>query len=198
MALSDAYATAAEYRAQTDKSSTADDTTIASELTAVSRYIDKRLARPLGFSKDATAVARVYVMGRPLRIDVDDYVSVSSVEVGDHYSQVYDSALATSAYALLPRAAAQQPEPQPYRQIEFLTSCPGYQQLVRVTGIGGWPAVPPAIKTACIELTSILRLESARATNKVNAMDQVLSTSRVAQNIIDELLRVYRSKGSIL
>jgi hypothetical protein len=198
VALSDAYATTAEYRDQTGKESSDEDLVLEREIVAVSRYLDRILIRPLGFNKDGTdeadEVSRVYVMGRGTRLDMDDHVSVRSVAVGNQYTQVYDSALATSAYVLMPRNAALGPEVRPYSQIEFVSSYPACGQLVRVTGIGGWAEVPEAIVSATIELTSILRMESPRSTNRVTEMNQVLSTSRVAQNILGDLLKAYGSK----
>lgn len=193
-----AYATVAEYRAGVGKDSDDDDTQIQVALNAVSRYIDWKLVRPLGFNKDATNTARVYEMERGTKLDIDDHVSVASVEIGDRYTGVYDSALSASAYTLLPRNAASAPEPFPYRAIEFLTTIPGPGQLVRVTGIGGWNAVPPAIKSACIELTGILRLESPRARNRITEMNQVLATSRAAQDILSGLLVQYRLKRTLI
>ena len=197
MALGDAYATAAQYRDSKEKTSVDDDVSITRELTATARYIDRLLGRVLGFNQDATATARVYTMGNGVVLDIDDHATVTSVEVGNRYTGVYDAALAASAWAKLPRSAASKPLPEPYRQIEFLSSAPGAGSLVRVTGLGGWPSVPDAIVAANIELTGILRLESPRATNRVNEVGQVLSTSRAAQNILGELMNAYRSISGV-
>jgi hypothetical protein len=192
VALGDSYATAAEYRTQTGKTGTASDALVLSQLKAVSRYLDRALVRPLGFNKDGTAAVRVYVMGRGHILDIDDHVSVSSVEIGDKWSGDYQTALATTAYALLPRNAALGPESRPYRQIEFLTTNPGFDSLVRVTGIGGWNAVPDAIKIATIELAAIFRIESARATSSINEMQQLVSTSKEAKGILAGITSAYR------
>ena len=197
MALGDAYATTAQYRDSKEKTSVDDDTSIERELKATARYIDRLLGRALGFNQDAADVARVYTMGNGVVLDIEDHASITSVEVGDHYTGVYDTALASTAWTKLPRSAASKPLPEPYRQIEFLSSAPGRSALVRVTGKGGWPSVPDAIVAANIELTGILRLESPRATNRVNEIGQVMSTSRAAQNILGELLAAYSSVSRI-
>jgi hypothetical protein len=193
VALSDAYATAAEYRALTDRSSTADDSTIGRDLLAVSRYIDKVLGRTLGFKKDSSDVARTYAMLAGTQLAIDDHVSVTSVEKETSLG-VY-TAISGSSYVLRPRNAATAPEQRPYWVIEFLSDIPRPGQLVRVTGIGGWPSTPGAITVATIELTALLRMESPRATNRVTEVNQVLSTSRPAQNILEGLLRVYQAPG---
>lgn len=201
MTLADAYATVQEYRDQTGKTSEDDDLALGRELKAIARYLDRALGRTLGFNRDGTGptddVARVYVMGRGVVLDIDDHVSITSIAIGDHYTQTYATALAASAWVKLPRKAASGPEAKPYRQLEFLSSYPGVGELVKVTGIGGWPAVPDAIKSANIELTSILRLESPRSSNSINEMNQVISTSRVAQNILGELIDAYRGISAV-
>lgn len=191
-ALGDAYATAALYKAQKAKDSSADDTALGRELVAVSRYIDRVCGRALGFNKDASAVARIYRMGRGTRLDIDDHAAITSVAIGNAYTGVYESALAATAFRLLPINAAAKPEPEPYRQVEFITTQPGFGALVKVTGTGGWAAVPSAIISACIELTALLRLESPRATSQVNEIGQVVSTSRAAREIVEGLTHTYQ------
>lgn len=195
MALSDAYATAAEYRALTDRTSNADDATIERDLRAVSRYIDRVLGRTLGFKQDASDVARIYAMRGGTQLAIDDHVSVTSVE--RETSQGVYTAIPASSYALRPRNAATGPEARPYWVIEFLRDIPRPGQLVRVTGKGGWPATPPAITVATIELTALLRIESPRATSTITEVNQVLTTSRSAQNILDGLLREYQAPGVV-
>lgn len=101
--------------------------------------------------------------------------------------------MAAADYRLLPLNAIV--EGEPYRQIQATTWGSQYRWSaaygIEITAFWGWPAVPDAIVTATIELTAILRLESPRATNRINELDQVVSTSRAAQNILGELLHVY-------
>lgn len=122
-------------------------------------------------------------------------MSLTSIEIDENRTGIYSLTLEATDYQLLPHNAANRPEPEPYRQIELLTwgsqtAWPASSQ-VKLTGIFGWPQVPPAIVSATIEITGILRLESPRATNAINEMNQVLGTSRRAQDIIDELRRAY-------
>lgn len=198
MAIVDAYATAAQYKAQTGKTSAADDTTLERQLLAVSRMVDRKLGRAAGsFNKDASAVVRLF---RPATtrgvLDVDEFVSITSVELDTGYDGLYSTLLAGTAYELLPWNAADGPEANPYTQIGLYpwgsrTSWAEGER-VKVTAVWGWPAVPAGIITATIELTAILRIESGRATSAINEMDQVISMSRVGQSIIAELLDTYR------
>lgn len=220
MALGDAYATVQEYRDSKERTSVDDDTAIQRELKAVSRYLDNALGRPLGFNNDGTSptddVARVYDSpsrpsgvkfgwaeaenpwkgsGLSRYLDIDDHVSITTIDIDQSLDNSFSLALTASDYELLPRNAANMPEPEPYRTVaisDYGTQgawLPGAR--IRVTGIGGWPSVPAAIVAATIELTAILRIESPRATNRVNEMNQVLSTSRAAQGIISDLTRTY-------
>ncbi len=128
-------------------------------------------------------------------LTIDDHVSIHSVKIDENRTGSFSQTLSATDYELLPRNAPNRPEPQPYRQIQLtewgtqFAWLPGAR--IQVTGIRGWPAVPSAIVSACIELTAIFRVESVRATNRINEMNQVLSTSRAAQSIVDSLIRAY-------
>ena len=72
MAITDAYALAADYKARVEKTGTADDTEIDSVLLAVSRLIDRETSR--FFTRDVAVVARVYdgSLAVPQSVGVDD------------------------------------------------------------------------------------------------------------------------------
>lgn len=210
MALSDAYATVAEYYAHARAGETAptnpsdaDYAAVLSALKATARYIDKKTRRPLGYKQDGTATQRVYFGcgGDVLSLMGHDYVSVSAIAWDSVGDGTYATTLAAGDYELLPRNAAYLPEPEPYRSIWAtrwgnLGAWP-VETRVRVTGIGGWPAVPEAIKQANLELCAILRIESERATNKIQeGMETVLGASPIAQGIIRGLVSQFRPAGS--
>ncbi len=105
-------------------------------------------------------------------------------------------------YELWPLNAPLGPEPAPWTmivlplhsaRIGFLAG-----QRIQITGQWGWPVIPEAIVRATCHLTGILRLESPRATTRVNEMNQVVSTSRPAQEIIQDLVRRYARQSSVL
>ncbi len=196
MAITDAYATAAEYRAVTSKDDTSEDAEILTDLTAVTRYIEKRIDR--FFTKDASAATRVYdprETGRSLPID--DLVTLTSIKTDTDRDGSFadETAFASTDYELLPRNAAVGPEPSPYTCIYIPTwstqalFTPG--TLVQVVAVFGWNAVPEAVKRACIHMTAILRLETPRATRSVSSDGEILGASFSAQNMIEDLIRHY-------
>jgi len=198
MAIGDAYATAAQYKAQTGKTGSADDTPLGLALTAVSRVIDRACRRSrTGFNKDAAAVIREFNPDFSSAVlPVGDLVSVTAITVDTALAGTYATTVAETDYELLPLNAADGPEVRPYDEIGLLPWSASLKlwvpgQRVKVNAVWGWNAVPAAITTACIELTAILRLESPRGTNTINELNQVLSTSRVAQNILAELIETY-------
>ena len=198
MAIGDAYATATQYRVVTGQTGSGDDAPIDRDLKAVSRYIDQALRRPMGFSRDVSAVARIFkpsYVSIPGVLDVDDLVSVTSITIDTAIDNTFATTLATTDYELLPRNAASRPEAHPYTQVELTRwgtrSSWSTAERVKITAVFGWPAVPPAIIDATIELTRILRMESPRATNRANEMNQIVSASRAAQGIIGDLMSAY-------
>lgn len=205
MALSDAYATVPEYKARVSNEDGEDDLDIERDLTAVARLIDHTLHRELGFNRDGTApddnVARIVIGNGSCDLWIPDHVSITTIAVDRYRAGSYSLTLVSADYELMPLNAASGPEVEPYWQIQATP----YGQLgvwpdgcrVRITGIGGWPAVPAAIKSANIELCAILRLESARATNRVTEVSEVIGTSRVAQNIIGELMAKYAHQSAV-
>lgn len=203
MAVTDAYATAATYRGLVSKSDTGEDAEILTDLTAISRYMERRLGR--WFTLDASAVARVYettlLSNQPKSLFIDDLVALTSIKVDedDDGSFADESAWASTDYELLPHNATDGPEPGPYTQIHI----PPWSSKdlwgnhhVEITATFGWPTVPSAIEQACVQLTGILRLETPRATRSVNVgAETVLETSRAAQDIVTGLSAVYARQG---
>ena len=189
MALTDAYATAAEYRGVIDKTDTKDDTEILSDLKAISRYLEGKLGR--FFNKDASAVARIYMAPSTTRTLWVTDMSEAPVTVKFDYDGdgVYETA--TTNYKLLPFNAPVEPEPQPYTRIYF-DSHLSKGQMVEITAKYGWPAVPEAIKKATIHLTAILRLETPRATRRIQELGETIEASTDAQSIIRQLTDNYQ------
>lgn len=182
MALNTPYATAAEYRKVIGKTDTGADTQITADLTAISEMLNGRMGR--FFGKDDQPVTRVYVpivTGQELY--VDDLVSVDELKIGDTVVSNYD---------LLPYNAAVEPEPAPYTKIRLAHAVFPAGRKVSVTGIFGWPAVPPAVKAAVIHLTGILRIESPRATRRISELGDLVEASLEAVSIVRQLTDKYK------
>ena len=216
MAVSDAYATAETYRAILEKSDSSKDDEILVDLKAVSRLLDRKLNR---FFTQEPAVTRTYmpkpqgparfgwaeaenpfVAGGLARVlYIDDLVSVTTIKIDEDRDGVFgdETALVAADFELLPRNAPLGSDPAPYSSIELTewgaknAFTPG--ALVEVIGTWGWPAVPGPIASATVHLTGILRLETPRATRRIQeSMDSSFETSRAATDIIGELVRNYR------
>ena len=211
MAISDAYATVAEYRERVGKTGPSDhDDTVKDQLTAVSRYIERFLGR--FFNVDASDVTRLYRVGddggvpnlgarKVLTVD-DLSADPTSIKIDEDKDGLFtdETALAATDYVLLPRNALLGPEAEPYHAIELNswgdTASFTEGAWVEVIGKFGWPAVPQAIKQATVDLTSILRLESPRATNRI--VDDIagsIEASPQAHGIVKGLQVVYRRWG---
>lgn len=196
MVINDAYASSIQYRAVVGMTDTGKDSEILIDLKAISRYIDGKLFR--FFTKDATAVARIYIPAEStLAIWVDDLAVVpTAVKLDTGGNGLFAITLATADYELLPLNANRGPEPRPYTRIG-MTPWGKYSSFsagerVQVTAQFGWPAVPDAIQRATIHLTAILRLESPRATRRIPELGEAIEASPDAQSIIRQLTDQYK------
>lgn len=198
MAISDSYATAAEYRTVTGKTDTGSDTQILTDLTAISRYLEGKLGR--FFNKDAADVTRLFlpeVSSNSLPIgDLSAAPATVKIDEDNDGSFADETALAATDYELHPLNAPLEPEAQPYTSLWIPPwSTKGkWPANVRVQVVGkfGWPAVPGAIKAATIQITAIYRLESPRATSSISELDGTIQASSQAQSIINKLTDRYQ------
>jgi hypothetical protein len=203
MALSDPYATVAQYRAMIGKADVGADAEILSDLTAISRYLEGRLGR--FFNVDTVAVARTYALPNTTSVlTIDDLAAApTSIKIASATGSFASAtAFASTDYELLPLNALLQPEPWPYTAINLPSwSTQGgsfaRDARVQVTGRFGWPAVPAAIRSATIQLCGILRMESPRATMRIDELGDQTVASRDAQRIIDKLLDQYRRGAAV-
>lgn len=196
MAITDAYATVSQYRSVTGKTDTAQDGDIQTDLMAISRYLDGKLGR--FFTKDALAVARVYVPAKnSTSIRVGDLAAAPTfVKLDEDEDGVFETTLAAMDYELLPLNADKGPEPWPFNEIGLTPwgdySCFYKGIRVEVTAKFGWASVPDAIQRATIHLTAILRLETPRATRRIAELGDVMEASVDAMNIIRQLAGKYK------
>lgn len=200
MPITDAYATPTEYLAA-NRTANADPNVLASHLAAVTALMVGQMGGRF-FTRDASVVNRVYYprfTGRTL--EVDDIADTTGlvIKVDTDLDGIFtdETAWAANDYQLKPLNAALRPEPWAWNRIYIPTwSAQGIfspQLPVQVTAIFGWPAVPAAIRTACIELTRILRLEGPRATGLIQGdIGAAYQTSRQAQSIIADLMAIYQ------
>ena len=189
------YATAAEYRAALSGTDASQDASILADLTTISRYIDSVCNR--FFGADSAAVARVFTAPVNYRaLIVGDMAAVpTGVLIDTDNDGSFTGETAVTGFEAWPLNAALDPEPRPY----YMIGLPSWASpsaftagsRVQVTAKWGWPAVPAAIKAATIHLTGILRLQSPRATVRMDEMGSPIQMSGEAQHIVRNLLREY-------
>lgn len=197
MPVTDAYATAAEYRAAMGGVDVGRDADIELDLLAISRYLDERLGR--FFTKDAAPVVRVFQVPPVLVPDRWLYVTdlaAAPTEVlidsdGDHSFAGETPLVLGTDYQLWPRNAPLGPSPKPYEALIPISRVWIEDRDVQITAVWGWPEIPLPIKRAAIRITALLRLETPRATATVNEMGERISTSREAQGIVNDLVERY-------
>lgn len=197
MPLATSYATPAQYRERAGKADTAEDAVIAEQLSAVSRYIDRRLRRAFGKTDapearwcDSWGGGRLWLPGDvagssglavSVDADGDGVAEQPLVEGSDYMPGPVDWSGAGTPYEyldLLPRAVLRQ--------------WPVGRRTVQVTAIWGWPAVPEPIRELAIALTRQLRdMEQAGFTLTLEAVDAAIRLSPEASHLLRQVERAY-------
>ena len=196
MDISDAYATATEYREVSGSGDAGLDSVIDRDLTSVSRWLEHKLDR--FFNVDAGDVARIYEAKQARELWINDLSAAPTtikIDEDNDGSFADETALVATDYELRPLNADKGPEVEPYSHI-LLTSWgtkSSWKNLrVEITGKWGWLAVPDIVKSATIEFTRLWRMETPRATTAITEMDQVIGMSRSAQSMLEELVSRYK------
>lgn len=156
-----AYATSDDLVARYPSLDAQDLDEIDAILEAASRWIDGRCHRR--FDLDDTPTVRLFSAGHPYVLDLGAFEigATGSVTVEtDDGSGSFATTVDPAEYQLEPvNAAYAAPEPRPFTTIRRLAgrwprarSEQGRQELVRVTARYGWPAVPAAVREACLLL----------------------------------------------
>lgn len=203
MAVTDAYATAADYRARVGKSDVSEDGVILAQLTAISRYIDGKTQRYYG--QDTTVTTVVYdTDGRETLRLHDDIATTTGLIVkadldGDYDWDEPDETLTINTHFWLDDADAPYgSEVRPYTRVRLipdngrLTTFPTQYRSVSITATRGWPAVPAAIKEATVALTRQLRdIQHSGLTLTLENLDAQIRVTPEASRIVEDLVRVY-------
>lgn len=208
MAVGDAYATAAIYRGIADKDDTSEDAEILLDLTAVTRYLTRKLGQY--FTVDAAVVARIYAGNGTNKLYLTDHEHVPGistltglvvkVDLNADYdvSDSGETLTIDTHFWATPLDADKGAEARPWTALELvpgnaITSIwPKQPHAVEVTAKFGWPAVPDAIVRATCHLTALLRLESPRSNVTRTDIGDILSTSSEARGIVMSLMEQYR------
>lgn len=174
------YITRLDLKAHLGIETSTHDAKLDNVITAVSRWIDSFTQRH--FFQDGaigSEVARVFdacnahqlrlgdavveVDGVPL---LSEMLTVSELATDDNADGTFETVWAASDFQLLPLNTS------PSREIraldrDFPRPLPlGRAGLVRVTGIWGWPAIPPTVREACL-------IQSARIFKRKDAIEGI-------------------------
>lgn len=204
------YATVAELRSRleipfTDASA---DAELDAALNDASREIDGHAQRRF----DQITETRTFT---PTRRDLvifgafNDLVAATAISTDSDGDGVYELTWAASDYQLLTESGSPNPNagPQlmPYQQLRATGAYPlpahgmwlRRNDLLRITGIWGWPAVPAPVRQACLVIAAeVYKLRSAPF-GVVGVAD--LGIVRVRQNAMaDRLLAPYRLNSVLI
>lgn len=177
-AVSNLYCTLAELKfrlTQTDADTT-DNSALTDVITAVSRAIDKQCDRFFYFTAAAT---RYYSAEWTDWLLPDDIVSITTLKTDDDGDRTFETTWATTDYDLEPYNAAAHSEP--YTSIRVAPN--GTQRFSRVrrgvelVGVFGWPAVPDAVREACI-------LQSMRLWKRKDSVYGVVGSAEMGQMLV--------------
>jgi hypothetical protein len=205
LAVTDGYATAAEYRARVTKTDAGDDTDIDEQLVAVARYIDQKLGR--FFTKDAAAdqVRIIHGYGGSILTvpDLSAAPETGKVKVDTTGDGVYDTTLVINDdYFVGPVNAALGPEPKPYTFLEIdpnsalISSWPTRRRSVEITAAWGWPAVPNALREASVAICRQVRdLQESGVLASIQVIDAVVVQSRDLARLVKDLKVQYTRPG---
>jgi len=159
------YVTLAELKAALRITDTVDDSLLNAAITSATGFVNNYCER--NFTPGTAVTARVYVpTGRYDPLQIDDASSVTEVAIDDDLDRSFSTVLRPIDFETHPLNALAGGMPYPISAIRPQED--GYWPMwdsratVRVTGLYGWPAVPPAVKEATLLQASRLftRLES--------------------------------------
>jgi hypothetical protein len=151
MALTNSYATLAQVKAALRITDNVDDSLLEMAIESASRAIDQYTNR--NFYNAGTAV-RYYAPSDALNVDIDDMISLSTLQTMSDDDQVYDTTWASDDYQLEPLNGIVDGIPQPYNHIRaigdytFLTLA--NEATIKVTGVWGWATTPIQVTQACV------------------------------------------------
>jgi hypothetical protein len=154
--LTNAYATADEYRAALQIRDVTDDDRLIIALNAASRQVDAYTGRR--FWQDGSVATRQYRAMDHELVVVDDISTVTGlvVKIDDGLDGTFATTLTiTTHFVLEPFNAADDTPVRPYEEITLVDSGAGVfpcgaRPGVQVTASFGWPAVPDDVKLATI------------------------------------------------
>jgi hypothetical protein len=195
MAITNGYATLTQVKAALRISDTVDDTLLEMAIESASRAIDGHAMRSFYSSGTAT---RLYAADDSFVCQVDDLAGTAiTLMTSSGGDGVFDTTWAVGDYQLEPSNGYTDGLTVPYTRIRavenYLFPVESEQNLVKVTGVFGWPSVPIAITQACVVQSSRLfkRLDSPLGIAGFGDMG-AMRVSRYLDPDVEQLVAPYR------
>ena len=172
VSLSRLYCSVSELKSRIGMASTdtSDDDQLLLACQAATRGIDQYTGRYFWAGTDTRVFSSESIEVCP----VDDLVSITTLSTDSTGLGTFDQTWAASDYRLEPaNAPTPSPEPAPYTRIRALAAGGGRfyfpaifpmsnPERVKIVGVFGWPAVPYAVKQACLQVAEdIYKLKDA-------------------------------------
>lgn len=169
MAVTDPYASAAEYSARVEKTDSADEGLITAALLTASRIIEGKLERV--FNQSAASTVRRFDGSGGALLRVDDLVTIAAngIAVDTDADGTANETFGDGNAWIIKRGddhgynASEFSEPWtqlellPYSSNTTLTTWTKGKRNVAITGTWGWPTLPAGIKEFCVKLARDLR-----------------------------------------
>lgn len=201
MAITNGYATLSQVKAALRIADTVDDSLLEMAIESASRAIDGHAMR--SFYSFGTAT-RYYAAEDSFVVQTDDIAGTAiTLMTSSAGNGVFDVTWAVGDYQLEPNNGYTDGLTVPYTRIRavenYLFPVESEQNLVKVTGVFGWPAVPIAITQACVIQSSrfFKRLDSPLGIAGGYGDMGAMRVSRYLDPDVEQLVAPYRSTRNI-
>jgi hypothetical protein len=194
------YATLAELKSSLGITDSVDDTPLQAVLDATDNLINNFCDTKVGFGQTASQT-RYYTTNSILYVITDPIVSVSELKTDNTGMGTWDVTWNSTDYILAPKNAAL--DSRPYTEIDtnvaqvqlFPTRYIG----VKVTGVFGWPSVPPAVKQAELIQAGAVWASRTSPFGVIGSADLggILRQNRALHPEAQILLEPYRNRNGI-
>jgi len=201
LAITNGYATLVEVKAALRITDLVDDSLLDMAVESASRLIDGYAGRQFYSSGTAT---RYFVAYDDFNVEVDDLANGTvTITTAQDADGVFDTTWTTGDYQLEPLNGVLDGIAWPYNSIravgDYLWPITGGEALIKIQGTYGWPAVPIAIKQACIIQASRIfkRLDSPLGVAGFGDLGAIRVSSQLDPDVA-QLVMPYRRMRNIV
>jgi hypothetical protein len=201
LAITNGYATLVEVKAALRITDSVDDSLLDMAVESASRLIDGYAGRQFYSSGTAT---RYFVAYDDFNVEVDDLANGTvTITTAQDADGVFDTTWSVGDYQLEPLNGVLDGIAWPYNSIravgDYLWPITGGEALIKIQGTYGWPAVPIAIKQACIIQASRIfkRLDSPLGVAGFGDLGAIRVSSQLDPDVA-QLVMPYRRMRNIV